>query len=199
MAQAVKVAKTQPYVELLIQSSGLQILQEGRANRAKKAKENKELALFHLFFKKEFLEVICTWLNKRLREKTSSKHHYSQVSKREFDAIWGLEMGMSVLQFNNVRSYWADGKFLGHPTFYETMSRNRFQTICRYMTFYNPDGEGGYQHKTVSKDPLWHSRTLWSTLQGIAQNWQSQPVPAPLTKTQQRQRQGQRQKHIYLL
>ena len=71
--------KTNHYVESLIQSSGLQILQEGRANRAFQAKENKELALFHLFFKKEFLEIIRTWLNKRLQEKTSSKQHYSQA------------------------------------------------------------------------------------------------------------------------
>ncbi len=46
-----------PYVELLIQSSGLQFLQEGRANRAFQAKENKELALLQLFLRKNSLKL----------------------------------------------------------------------------------------------------------------------------------------------
>ena len=121
------------YVDLLGRYTGLHIIHEAKAKRAFEAKHKRELELFYLFFKKDFFETLRSWLNEKLKEKKSSKHQYASVGKDEFNAYLGLEMGMSLVQFNSIRQYWGEGAFLGHPTFTETMGRNRFMTIRSFF------------------------------------------------------------------
>jgi hypothetical protein len=128
------------YVRRLLRSAELKLLKPGLAYAAYDSEE-KEQNLFHLFFSKAYLERVCTWTNPVLVNKRKKA-----VTLMEFTAYIGLELGMSLLKFNQLKSYWANASFLGHETFKSTMSRNHFmdiraavwflsdQTFCKWNT-----------------------------------------------------------------
>jgi len=68
-----------------------------------------------------------------------------EVSQTKFLAYIGLEMAMSIAQFNTVEEYWKRDMFLGHKDFQRVMSRDDFQNIRSHMKFVPPsmsnDGE----------------------------------------------------------
>ena len=70
---------------------------------------------------------------------------------------------MSIIQFNDIKSYWKEGIFVGQQDFKSTMSRNQFQQIRGSLCTYDPDKD--YKEKKSSKDPLWHSRILMKHFQ----------------------------------
>jgi hypothetical protein len=43
------------------------------------------------------------------------------LQPNEFLGYIGLELGMSLLKFNSLRSYWRSGAFMGHDTFKDAM------------------------------------------------------------------------------
>jgi hypothetical protein len=138
-------------VKKLLQSSDLHILQRGRVCAAYDS-EAWELNLFHLFFSKTFLEAVGEWTNEVLVSKGKKS-----VSMKEFYAYMGLEMGMSLVKYNTLKSYWSNGKFLGHETFKETMSRNRFMEVRSYVWFVAMQS---YDGQTANDDPLWFCRSV---------------------------------------
>lgn len=97
------------------------------------------------------------------------------VNESKFRAYVGLEMAMSILQLNDISSYWRTGMFLGHDDFKSTMSRDDFQNIRANIILREP---GTYNHTEVSADPLWHSRKL---LDHFQKNIASVAVPTGTT------------------
>jgi hypothetical protein len=64
---------------------------------------------------------------------------------------------MSLLKFNDIKKYWAKGSCLGHETFRETMSHNRFQKIRASVRFIS---KAAYDPEGAASDSLWYSRSL---------------------------------------
>jgi hypothetical protein len=111
------------YVRSILQSADLCILQSTLVNNAYNS-EDRERNLFHLFFTKNYLETVCHWTAKELGMK--GKRPCTAV---EIYAYIGLELGMSLLKYNSIKSYWSKGCFIGHETFRDTMSHNCFESI----------------------------------------------------------------------
>jgi hypothetical protein len=65
-----------------------------------------------LFFPNDYLTNVCGWTNEVL-----AKRGHSSCTVKEFFAYMGLELGMSLIKYNSIKSYWARGCFLGHETF----------------------------------------------------------------------------------
>jgi hypothetical protein len=91
---------------------------------------------------------------------------------KEFYAYVGLELGMSLLCFNDIKKYWAEGNFVGHETFHHTMSRIRFQEIRSSICFLSPKA---YDAATAHDDPLWSCRSLLDHF-----IWRSADVAVPI-------------------
>jgi hypothetical protein len=108
------------YVKKLLVIADLHILQPGAVNLAY-GSSSKELGLFCLFFTSNYVETDCKWTNKALEEKG-----LKSCSMKEFQAYMGLELGMSLLKYNDIKQHWAEGCFLGHETFRGTMSQTHF-------------------------------------------------------------------------
>ena len=146
------IANQCAYVKKLLEVSKLHVLQPGSVISA--YKDRKECGLFHLFMKKNFLKTtLRSWTNSHLIADGKK-----EVSQTKFLAYIGLEMAMSIAQFNTVEEYWKRDMFLGHKDFQRVMSRDDFQNIRSHMKFVPPsmsnDGE------VAALDPLWHSRKL---------------------------------------
>jgi len=120
VADSLEVTKSNDYIRKLMQSTDLHILQPGVVNAAYKG-VNKELGLFHLFMMQNFLGTVCKWMNEVLESKGKKI-----CSVQEFNGYLGLELGMSIVKYNGIKKYWAEGAFLGHSTFSERMSQTRF-------------------------------------------------------------------------
>jgi hypothetical protein len=129
----------------ILKSADLHILQPGQVSLAYNS-SHKESDLFHLFFTKNFLEIICKWSNEAL----ISKGHKS-CSSKEFFTYIGLEHGMSLVKYNDIKSYWASGCFVGHDTFQDCMSRTRFQNIRSAVQF---SAQSTYDANMAHNDPL---------------------------------------------
>jgi hypothetical protein len=145
--------------------------------------------LFHLFFSKTFLEAVWDWTNEVLVSKGKKS-----VSTKEFYAYKGLEMGMSSVKYNALKSYWSKGQFLGHETFKETMSRNCFMEVrsCVWLVAMQ-----SYDGQTAIDDPLWFCR---SVLDEFIRQSGRVAVPIGISaKIHVPQRQGLGQKHTVLI
>jgi hypothetical protein len=90
------------YVKQLLESADLHILQPGAVNTAFEGAE-KELGLFHLFFTKNYLETVCKWTTEVQVAKGKNP-----CSIKELYAFIGLELGMSLLKFNDIKKNWAE-------------------------------------------------------------------------------------------
>ena len=135
-----------PYVQQLWDGADLHILRPGEVRQAL-AGESPQLALFNLFMTRTFLDAVWSWTNESLEKKGRKK-----CTKAEFKAYVGLEMGMSLLRFNDIKKYWATGSFLGSDTFRTTMSRDRFIRIWSCVCFRSPTS---YDADEANDDPLW--------------------------------------------
>lgn len=140
-----------PYVQQLWDGADLHILRPGKVRQAI-AGESPQLALFNLFMTRTFLDAVWSWTNESLEKKGRKK-----CTKAEFKAYVGLEMGMSLLRFNDIKKYWATGSFLGSETFRTTMSRDRFISIRSCICFRSPTS---YDADEANDDPLWTCRSL---------------------------------------
>ena len=99
------------YVQKLFDVSKLHVLQPGNVISA--YKDRKECGLFHLFIKKSFLgTALRFWTNNRLIADGKK-----EVSERKFLAYIGLEMAMSIAQFNTIDEYWKRDMFLGRQKY----------------------------------------------------------------------------------
>ena len=91
-------------------------------------------------------------------------HHYlvhdrkKEVSQHKFLDYIGLEIAMSIVQFNDIDEYWKRDIFLGHVDFQRVMSRDEFQVIRSHMKCIPPYMTNDSQHSLL--DPLWHSSML---------------------------------------
>jgi Transposase IS4 len=92
------------YVRGLLERSDLKILQVDRVNRS--YKQNGAAGLFKLFISRSFLDKMRKWTNQCLKE--DGMH---EVNETKFNAYIGLELAMSLLQFNNLDEYWKDSMF----------------------------------------------------------------------------------------
>jgi hypothetical protein len=75
---------------------------------------------------------------------------------KEFYGYLGLEMGMWIVRYNDIKKYLAEGAFLGHSTFSETMSQNRFQDIHGPISLMSLSA---YDGDTANDDPIWSCRS----------------------------------------
>jgi len=142
---------TNEYVRRILRSADLHILQPGLVSAAYNAPD-RELSLFHLYLTRDYLNRVCEWTNEALLAKGRT-----ECSPKEFYGYIGLELGMSLLKFNSISSYWAKGCFLGHDTFREAMPRTRFQDVRSAVRFSTMKS---YDHETALNDPLWFCRSM---------------------------------------
>jgi hypothetical protein len=87
----------------------------------------------------------------------SSAKGHKRCSSKEFFAYIGLELGMSLVKYNDIKSYWASGCFVGHDTFRDCMSRTGFQNIRSAARF---SAQSTYDANMAHNNPLWFIRSL---------------------------------------
>ena len=164
------------YIDNLYKSSGLKINHGGSVRNA--FDRAGPLGLFRLFYTKNRMELHRQWTNDELR-----KIGVAPCSSAEYEAADGLELAMSIENYNAIADYWASGAFLGCSTFQRTMARDRFFAIRSHRKIH-PDGIAD-DDKLV--DPLWFSRSFFdafrkrsadlATLQGtVALDEMTQPT-----------------------
>ena len=83
----------------------------------------------------------------------------------ELMAFLGINIGMGLLRLPQIQDYWSKSKVLSTPFFPSIMSRDRFQTILRYLhvndsSLQKKSGEEGY-------DCLYKIRPLLDHLAGV--------------------------------
>ncbi len=88
-------------------SADIHILQPTQANKAYDSPD-KERSLFHLFFSKNFLKTVCQWTAEDMGVKGKRPCNAS-----EFYGYIGLELGMCLLKYNTIKSYWSKVCFVG--------------------------------------------------------------------------------------
>ena len=137
---------TNLYNKKFLDSAELHILQPGEVVAVAEG-NNPELGLFNLFMTKTFLDTVWRWTNESMGRKGRRR-----CTKNDFFAYIGLEMGMSLMKFNDIHKYWSSGCFLGHDTFRTTMSRDRFKQIRSCICFSSPSL---YYADEANKDLLW--------------------------------------------
>ena len=147
----VATASKNLYVCQLSKHSFLSILQPKRAKRAFQS-DDREKQCFHLFIGRSFFEASHSWTNDNLIAKGKKLIPFEM-----FLAYVGLEIAMSLVQIGSINQYWETVCFSGHGDFYNTMSRNDFQTICGTIKVHPPNA---YNKDLASKDPLWHSHHI---------------------------------------
>lgn len=139
-----------PYLCTLVENSSLKLLQESKIKKA--FKDQGSMGLFRLFITNSFMNAIRNWTNYNLKNKG-----LKEVNEKKFRAYVGLEMAMSIVQFNDISYYWKTEMFTGHEDFKRTMSRDDFMNIRANIELRDPES---YNHDEASADPLWHSRKL---------------------------------------
>ena len=160
------IAEEHPYIKHILESSKLHVLQE---QKVKSNYENYGIGgLFRLFIKDKFMDGILEWTNEAL-----TKDLRPPIDKQDLYMYISLEIGMSLVGYNQIRDFWAEGLFVGHDDFKNAMSRNRFGEIRSHIKIHPPfmDKDDPNINKT---DPLWHSRFL---LDHILVNFANTAVP----------------------
>ena len=114
--------------------------------------EDRYVKLFHLFLTRDYLVMVSKFSSEVLERRGKKA-----LQPNEFLGYIGLELGMSLVKFNSLRSYWRSGAFMGHDTFKDAMSRNRFLEIRAAVQF---EATECYDAEMAHKDPLWFSRSL---------------------------------------
>lgn len=137
------------YIRDLIAGSGLKLLQKDRVIRA--YQQNGVGGLFKLFFTRSFVDKMRKWTNKSLED-----NGFRTVNEAKFFAYFGLELGSSLIQYNDLDEYWKNNMFQGHADFKRVMSRDDFLRIRGHLKLRPP----AYSHDGAIHDPLWHSRSL---------------------------------------
>lgn len=141
------------YIKRYASASGLRLL---RPTAIKQAYEKgREVGLVRLFLTNIMVENMAAWTSQRMSDR--SDRDAKAVSVTELNAAIGLEIGMSIVQYNAIREYWEDGVFSGHQTFKDAMSRNRFQAIRANLSLRDPKS---YDHTQAHEDPLFGCRVL---------------------------------------
>jgi hypothetical protein len=93
------------YIRGILSTVDLQILQPCQVNNPFKS-NNHELELFHLFMTKNYPDEVSKWMNEVLVDKGRRACSY-----KEFFAYIGLEHGMSLMKFNDIKKYWPGVAF----------------------------------------------------------------------------------------
>ena len=140
------------YIKDIINESSPKILRPNMVVNA--FKRNGVLGLFHLFITNDLLRTIVYWTNANIDDGAAST---KPITLPELKRYIGLEIAMSVVKFNQIQDYWSNDRFLGHPDFQDTMGRQRFTDIRRFLIFRNPRIN---RYNEPSEDPLWHSRSI---------------------------------------
>ncbi len=80
-----------------------------------------------------------------------------KCSTKKFYCYLCLDMGMLIVRYNDIKIYWAEGAFLGHSTFSETMPPTRFQEIHGAIPLML---QSSYDRNTANDDSLWSCRSV---------------------------------------
>ena len=152
-----RLARSNAYIKQLVDATGLRIIQADKVAHA--YRDNGFLGLFHLFLTKSWFEAVRVWTKKKMVEDNKRD---ADVTKIKFQAYLGLELAMSITQFNAIEEYWQQGMFCGSSDFKNVMSRDDFMAICGSVNLRDPDS---YNHDEASADPLCHTRKMMEHLE----------------------------------
>lgn len=102
--------------------------------------------IFNFLFDEELINKIVDWVNSRadvVRGTPASKHAnvnwWKPTNVRELKQFLGICMLMGNIKLPSIKHYWATTGLYEHPIFGRTMSRNRFEILLRFLSFYDPD------------------------------------------------------------
>lgn len=93
----------------------------------------------------------------------------------ELMAFLGINIAMGLLRLPQIRDYWSKSKILSTPFFSSVMSRDRFQTILRYLhlndsSLQKKAGEEGYDRLYKIRPLLDHLVAVYSLYYQAAQH-----------------------------
>lgn len=104
-----------------------------------------ELDCFEQFIGEEFWHMLCTETNDYARKQLLDESRKSlktdkkwlDVSVAEMKAYFALYVLMGQLKKPSIQMYWSKRKIIETPIFSETMSMERFNSISRFLHFYD--------------------------------------------------------------
>ncbi|KAG1685220.1 hypothetical protein DVH05_006673 [Phytophthora capsici] len=136
------------YINRLTPDSGLHLLKRKMIERAYRTQA--EAGLFGIFVNEKLKGAWRKWTNEVMDAKCEPR-----VTVAELDAYIGLEMAMSLIPITDIKEFWSDKRFQGHPGFKATISRNRFQLIRESLKVHPPRGTSHkistYLNRTLSR------------------------------------------------
>jgi hypothetical protein len=136
------------YILGLIKTTSLFIRQKEKVSSTFDLEGN--VGLFRLLLTNQWFNSVRTWTNNRLVQKG-----LKPVNIDKFRAYLGLEIAMSIVQYNDMKYYWKTDMFTGHDSFKSCMSRDDFMSIRANLQL-----RPTYSHYEASSDPLWHCRSM---------------------------------------
>ena len=80
----------------------------------------------------------------------------------ELKNFLGLYFITGIVKLPAIWMYWSTDPKIGQPIFRQTMPRNRFQLLCRFIHFNH--GPAPYRGQPPKPDPLWKVRKVMDTL-----------------------------------
>lgn len=124
------------------------------------------LDFFELFFTHDVYKIILDETIRFERQKRqledSVAGNLQNCSVEELKAWLGLTLAMDLVKKINLKSYWSTNSVIKTPLFTETMSRDRYLTILRYLHFVNNDNAPAPDD--VNRDKLWKIRPFLASL-----------------------------------
>lgn len=107
------------------------------------------IELFEFFYSEDITSMICEMSNiyheeclakseeKGTLKKNSRHHDWDLLTRDELFVYYGLIILMGIIKKPSLDMYWSTNPLLSTPIFGKQMSRNRFQSIMRFLHYSN--------------------------------------------------------------
>lgn len=121
---------------------------------------------FDLLFTNDIYQLIVNEIVRFERQKRHLDENLSgdlqNLSVPELKAWLGLTLAMGLVKKMNLKSYWSANSVTDTPLFTNTMSRDRYLSILRFLHFVNNDNAP--DPNDTNRDKLWKIRPLLNIL-----------------------------------
>ena len=124
------------------------------------------LQYFELLFTNDVYQLI---LNETIRFERQKRHldrnlrgHLHDFTIPELKAWFGLTLNMGLVRKNSIKSYWSKNSVMQTPIFPNTMSRDRYLHILRFLHF--TDNDNAPDPADPNRDKLWKIKPFLNAL-----------------------------------
>ena len=124
------------------------------------------LNYFELLFTDNVYQLILSETIRFERQKChldrNSQGHLHNLTVAELKAWIGLTLAMGLVKIPNLKSYWSSSSVIKTPLFLNTISRDRYLQILRFLHFV--DNNNAPDPADANRDKLWKIRPFFNAL-----------------------------------